>query len=53
MGNRVVLESGFGNSFIENVATGKRILLKEKGGTYVFDTDCAVNSISPVFSRQE
>jgi hypothetical protein len=53
MGNRVVLESGVGNSYIENIATGKRILLKERGGTYVFDTDCAVNAISPVFSRQE
>lgn len=31
-GNRVVLEDGPGKSFIENVAAGKIIMLKECGG---------------------
>ena len=34
-GNRVVLEDAGG--YIENRASGRRIELHEKGGTYVFD----------------
>ena len=32
MGNRVVLEDGPGKSYIENVATGKKIHFRESGG---------------------
>ena len=53
MGNRVVMESGTGKSYIENVRTGQKIFLKESGGTYVFDTECSVGSVLPVFSRRE
>lgn len=44
MGNKVVLQDGPGNSFIENVTTGQRIALKERGGTFVFDADCLEGS---------
>ena len=47
MGNKVVLESGPGKSYIENAATGKRIALRESGGTFVFDAECLA---VPVFS---
>jgi hypothetical protein len=50
MGNKVVLEGGMGKSYIENVATGRRIMLKESGGTYVFDVECM---LGPVFSGRE
>ena len=45
MGNRVVLEDGPGKSYIENVATGQRIMLRESGGTFVFDAECFVGSV--------
>ena len=45
MGNRVVLEDGPGKSYIENVATGNRITLRESGGTFVFDAECFVGSV--------
>ena len=41
MGNRVVLQGGDGPSYIEHVATGKRIDLRISGGTYVFDAESA------------
>lgn len=41
MGNRIVLESGAGRSYIENVATGDRVRLRESGGKYVFDVEVA------------
>jgi hypothetical protein len=50
MGNRIVLEEGPGKAYIENVQTGKRIMLKESGGTFVFDAECF---IGPVFSGRE
>jgi hypothetical protein len=50
MGNRVVLEDGPGRAYIENVQTGRRIPLKESGGTFVFDAECFT---SPVFSGRE
>ena len=50
MGNKIVMEDGPGKAYIESVATGKRILLKESGGTYVFDVECFMG---PVFSRRE
>ena len=50
MGNKIVMEDGPGKAYIENVATGKRILLKESGGTYVFDAECFTG---PVFSGRE
>ena len=53
MGNRVVLEEGDGKSYIEHIATGKRILLKEHRGTYVFEAACSVNSVAAVFSGHE
>ncbi len=37
MGNRVVLDDEL--SYIENKATGERVLLKESGGTYVFEVE--------------
>jgi hypothetical protein len=37
MGNRVVLDDGM--SYIENKATGERVMLKESGGTYVFEVE--------------
>ena len=49
MGNRVVLEDGLGKSYIENVATGKKIHLRESGGTYVLDADCLADAA--IFSR--
>lgn len=40
MDNIVVLEGGPGKSCIENVVTGKRIVLRESGGRHVFDVGC-------------
>ena len=37
MGNRVVLDTD--GSYIENKATGERIILEEEGGTYVFEVE--------------
>ncbi len=54
-GNSIVLESGWRKSYIENVRTGDRIMLKERGGTYVFDADCvngAPSATSSTFSRR-
>ena len=45
MGNKVILEDGHGKAYIENIATGRRLLLRESGGTYVLDADCFVNSV--------
>ncbi len=52
MGNRVVLYDDL--SYIENKATGDRVLLKESGGTYVFEVEGKpfVMSESVGFSRQ-
>ncbi len=36
-GNRVVLDDGM--SYIENKATGERVMLKKSGGTYVFEVE--------------
>ena len=46
MGNRVVLEQGPGKAYIENIATGQRLSLRESGGTYVLDAECFTD---PVF----
>ena len=45
MGNRVVLEDGPGKAYIENLATGKKIYLRENGGTYVLDAECFTESV--------
>jgi hypothetical protein len=37
MGNKIVLDGDF--SYIENKATGERVVLKESGGTYVFEVE--------------
>ena len=37
MGNRIVLDDDV--SYIENKSTGERVLLKESGGTFVFEVD--------------
>ena len=50
MGNRVVLEDGPGKPYIENVATGMKIHLRESGGTYVLDADCPTDAA--IFSRR-
>ena len=50
MGNRVVLEDGPEKSYIENVATGKKIHFRESGGTYVLDADCLTDAA--IFSRR-
>ena len=49
MGNRVVLEVGPGKPYIENVATGKKIHLRQSGGTYVLDADYPTDAA--IFSR--
>ena len=49
MGNRVVIQSGPGKSYVENVATGRRIALRETGGTFVFDAECLAG---PGFGRR-
>ena len=53
-----MLSHEVGGSYIENVATGKRIKLKESGGTFVFEVEAAAENEashenSPVFSRRE
>jgi hypothetical protein len=50
MGNRIVFEGGAGKSYIENLATVRRVPLKESGGTYMFEAECVDGS---VFSGQE
>ena len=40
-GNKVVLSHDVGGSSVENIATGKRIKLKEPGGTFVFEVEAA------------
>ena len=52
MGNRIVLEDGPGKSYIECLKTGSRLMLKESGGTYVFDAECITGAKSPIFSRR-
>lgn len=37
MGNRVVFVDGPGKAYIETVATGKRNMLRESGGTYILN----------------
>ena len=34
-----------GKSYIENIETGRKIMLKESGGTFVFDAECFVGSV--------
>jgi hypothetical protein len=50
MGNRVVLEEGEGKSYIENLKTGDRVMLRENNGTYVFDVDCMSEASTSTFS---
>ena len=50
MGNRIVFEGGAWKSYIENLATGRRMPLRESGGTYTFEAECVDGS---VFSGQE
>ena len=50
LGNRVVLEEGPGTAYIENVESGRRIMLEQCGGTFVFDVECFT---APVFSGRE
>ena len=50
MGNRVVLEEGQGKSYIENLKTGDRVILKKSNGTYVFDANCMNGTSTPIFS---
>ena len=52
LGNRVVLEQGDGKSYIENLETGDRVMLKESGGTFVFDIDCEKAAMTSTFSRR-
>jgi hypothetical protein len=40
MGNRVILEDGPGKAYIEHIASGRRIPLRESGGTFLLDADC-------------
>ena len=40
-GNRVVFDTGAGNSYIESKKTGERINLRESNGTYVLDVAVA------------
>ncbi len=42
MGNRIAMEDGPGISFIENLATGDKVMLRESGGAFVVDVECAV-----------
>ena len=39
-GNKVVLSLEDEGSYIENVKTKEKIMLKEAGGTFVFDVEC-------------
>ena len=52
MGNRVVLDDEM--SYIENKATGERVMLKENGGTYVFEVEGVpvVTNTAVGFARQ-
>ena len=57
-GNKVVLSHEVGGSYIENIATGKKIKLKESGATFVFEVEAvagneAGHEHTPVFSRRE
>ena len=52
LGNRVVLEQGDGKSYIENLETGDRVMLKESGCTFVFDIDCEKAAMTSTFSRR-
>ena len=49
LGDRIVMEDGPGRSYIENLRAGDRVLLRESGGAFVFDVDCAKASS---FSRR-
>ncbi len=49
LGNRIVVEDGPGRSYIESLRAGDRVLLRESGGAFVFDVDCAKASS---FSRR-
>ena len=40
-GNRVVFETGAGNSYIENLCTQERVLLRESNGVFVLDVAIA------------
>ena len=40
-GNRVVFELGAGNSYVENIATGERVFLRESNGVFVLDVAVA------------
>ena len=54
----MVLSHEVGGSYIENIATGKKIKFKESGGTFVFEVEAvagneAGHEHTPVFSRRE
>jgi hypothetical protein len=49
MGNRIVLDMN--GSYILNVATGEKVILKEEGGTYVFEVESMTN-VCEDFTRQ-
>ena len=49
LGNRIAMEEGPGRSHVENLRASDRVLLRESGGTFVFDVDCAKAS---AFSRR-
>ena len=51
-GNRVVLTKEPGGSYIENIATKRRIKLKEVGGTFVFDVEGGRKVGSSGFKRR-
>ena len=51
-GNRVVFGKGPGESYIENEATGERMTMRRKNGTYVVDVEYGAGG-SMGFARQD
>ncbi len=49
LGDRIVMEDAPGRSYIANLCAGGLVLLRESGGTFVSDIDCARAS---AFSRR-
>ncbi len=41
LGHRIVVEYGPRRGHVENLRAGDRVMLRESGGTFVFDADCA------------
>ncbi len=52
MGNRIVLEDGPSKSYVENLRTGDKVMLRESGGTHVLDAECLKGSRSSTLSRR-